>query len=153
MNEITMNPIGFINSPYKSPEEVPKQRDLRENTEASIELDEKYTDGLLDLDGFSHAIILFYFHKTDQVHLKGKPSFERDLHGIFAIRSPHRPNHIGMTVVKISKIKGNKLYFKRPDMINNTPVLDIKPYIRDSDSKSNVKCGWLEEHLKNREIN
>jgi tRNA-Thr(GGU) m(6)t(6)A37 methyltransferase TsaA len=148
-----MKSIGIIHSPFFQPEDIPMPSFRNNNVELCVELDEEYSEGLQDLDGFSHAIILFNFHLSFEVHLKGKPSFEKKEHGVFSIRSPHRPNHIGLTVIKIKRIENNKLFFSEGDMINNTPVLDIKPYVRDTDSKNNAVCGWLEKHLNNRNTN
>lgn len=128
MNQIIMHPIGLIHSPYKKVKDIPIQGRFRENVEAWVELKDKYVNGLRDLDRFSHAILLYFFHKADKENIEGKPFIEDSSHGIFAIRSPNRPNHIGFSVVKIKRIKENKLYFTRVDMIDKTPLLDIKPF-------------------------
>ena len=142
--------LPFGVAPYNTIEEVPKPPVRDTEKEGYIELKMEYCEGLKDLDGFSHAILLFYFHQSKETHLYGKPSFEKETHGIFATRSPHRPNHIGMTIIKINRIENNKIFFNNIDMINSTPVIDIKPYIRDIDIKENVNCGWLEKHIENR---
>ena len=149
MDHLLMYPIGIIHSPYKKIKDIPIQGRFRDNVEALIEINEEYTKGLRDLDEFSHAIILFYFHKSDRVEIDGKPYLEDETHGIFAIRSPHRPNHIGLSIVKIKKIKENNIYFTQVDMIDGTPVLDIKPYVKYFDSQRNSVCGWMEKHFKN----
>ena len=146
---ISINPIGIIHSPYKTTDQIPIQGRFNDAVEAYVELKKEYMSGLKDLDGFSHAILLFYFHKSKKVHLKGKPYLEDSIHGIFAIRSPHRPNHIGLSVVKISKITENRLYFTQVDMIDGTPVVDIKPYVNYFDYREKIKSGWLEKHFKN----
>lgn len=147
-----MRSIGLIHSPYKESKEIPIQGRFKDDVEGFIELKDEYVNGLKDLEEFSHAIILYYFHKSDKVNIEGKPFLEDNSHGIFAIRSPHRPNHIGLSVVKIKNIRKNKLYFTEVDMIDNTPVLDIKPYIKYFDSRENVKSGWLDKHFKNGRI-
>jgi len=152
MNNIKINPIGIIHSPYKEGKDVPIQGRFKNDVEAYLELKEEYVKGLKDLDKFSHAILLYYFHKTDKITIQGKPFLEDDIHGIFAIRSPHRPNHIGLSVVKIKEIKENRLYFTNVDMINGTPLLDIKPYIKYFDDREDIVCGWLEKHFKNGNI-
>ena len=106
------------------------------------------TAGLKDLDGFSHAIIIYYFHQSQKEKVVGKSFLEDKKHGIFAIRSPHRPNHIGLSIVKIKRIEANKLYFTEVDMLDGTPVLDIKPYVKYFDNREEVKCGWLDKHFK-----
>ena len=150
MEQIEMAPIGIIHSPYKENTDIPIQGIFKSEAEAWIELERKYTDGLKDLDEFSHAIILYYFHKSQREETQGRPFLESNKHGIFAIRSPHRPNHIGLSIVKIKKIEANRMYFTEVDVLDQTPVLDIKPYVKYFDSRDNVRCGWLDKHFKNR---
>ncbi len=152
MDRIIMHPIGIIHSPYKEPKDIPIQGRFKNTTEAWVELLEEYTGGLKDLDGFSHAILLFYFHKSNKEEIEGKPFLEQTKHGIFAIRSPHRPNHIGFSVVKIKGIEKNKMYFTEVDVIDGTPLLDIKPYVKYFDSRNNVVSGWLDKHFINGNI-
>jgi len=153
MNKIKIQPIGFIRSPYKNVEDVPIQGNLKNNIEARVELENKYINGLNGLEEFSHAILIFYFHKSKIENVQGKPYLEDKIHGIFTIRSPNRPNHIGLTVVKIRKIEDNKLYFTNVDMIDKTPLLDIKPYVEYFDNRENVISGWLDKYFKNKKMN
>lgn len=152
MKEITMHPIGIIHSPYIQPKDIPIQGRFKDDVEAWLELDKKYVSGLKDLNGFSHAILLFYFHQSNKVSLSAKPYLENEEHGIFAIRSPHRPNHIGLSIVKILKIHDSKLYFNEVDMIDNTPLLDIKPYVNYFDNREQVSSGWIEKHFQHGTI-
>jgi tRNA (adenine37-N6)-methyltransferase len=152
MSKIIMDPIGTIYSPYKESKDIPIQGRFKDDVEAFLELKNEYVKGLKDLDMFSHCILIYYLHKSTKITIVGKPFLEDDTHGIFAIRSPHRPNHIGFSVVKIQRIQGNKLYFTQVDMIDGTPLLDIKPYVRFFDSREDVVSGWLEKHFKNGEI-
>ncbi len=147
-----MSPIGKIYSPYKEMTNIPIQGIFESDVEAWVELEEEYAGGLKDLDGFSHAIILYYFHKSKREEMQGRPFLEPDRHGIFAIRSPHRPNHIGLSIVKIKKIEANKMYFSEVDMLDQTPVLDIKPYVKYFDRRDDVRCGWLDKHFKDGNI-
>lgn len=147
--QIIMNPIGVIHSPYKKAKDMPIQGIFKPNFRAWIELYDEYSDGLMDLEGFSHAILLYYFHKTIKEQVQDSPFLENNRHGIFAIRSPHRPNHIGLSVVKICEVEGNKLHFKEVDVLDGTPVLDIKPYVKYFDIRDNVVSGWLDKHFKN----
>ncbi len=147
-----MHPIGVIRSPYKKSRDIPIQGTFKSEVEGWIELKDKYAGGLKDLDEFSHAIILYYFHKSQRQETEGRPFLERNKHGIFAIRSPHRPNHIGFSIVKIKKIEANKMYFTEVDVLDATPVLDIKPYVKYFDSRDDVTCGWLDKHFKNGNI-
>ena len=149
---ISLKPIGIIHSPYKECKDIPIQGRFKNDVEAWIELKKEYISGLKDLDKFSHAILIYYFHKSDQENIEGKPFLEDVNHGIFAIRSPHRPNHIGFSIVKIKSIKKNKVYFTQVDMIDGTPLLDIKPYIKYFDSREYVVSGWLEKHFKDGKI-
>ncbi len=152
MNQIIMHPIGIIHSPYKEGKDIPIQGIFKDKIEAWIELEDKYVNGLKDLDKFSHAIIIYYFHKSQREEIEGKPFLEQNKHGIFAIRSPHRPNHIGLSIVKIKRIEGNKMYFTEVDVLDGTPLLDIKPYVKHFDSRENVTSGWLDKHFKNGNI-
>ena len=152
MNKIVLHPIGIIHSPYKEKKDIPIQGKFKSEVEAYIELKDKYIKGLKDLDKFSHAIILYYFHKSQREDIEGRPFLEQKKHGIFAIRSPHRPNHIGVSIVKIKSIKENKLYFTTVDVFDGTPVLDIKPYIKYFDEQKDVVCGWLDKHFKDGNI-
>ncbi len=148
MNEIIMHPIGVVHSPYKEGTHIPIQGIFKSDVEAWIELKQKYAGGLKDLDKFSHAIILYHFHRSQREETQGRPFLEQNKHGIFAIRSPHRPNHIGLSIVKIKRIEANKLYFTQVDMLDQTPVLDIKPYVKYFDTRDGVRSGWLDKHFK-----
>ena len=152
MEQIIIHPIGKICSPYKESTDIPIQGTFKSDVEAWIELKDKYAGGLKNLDEFSHAIILYYFHKSQREEIEGRPFLEQDKHGIFAIRSPHRPNHIGLSIVKIKRIEANKLYFTEVDMLDGTPVLDIKPYVKYFDSRDGVRSGWLDKHFKDGNI-
>jgi tRNA-Thr(GGU) m(6)t(6)A37 methyltransferase TsaA len=153
MKKITMMPIGSVHSPYKCLEDIPIQGKFKPEVSAYIALKDEYAPGLRDLDGFSHAIIIYYFHKSQEVQLEAKPFLEDDKHGIFAIRSPHRPNHIGFSVIKIESIdKAGKLYFTEVDVLNGTPILDIKPYVKHFDAREDAVSGWVERHFKNGSI-
>lgn len=144
MNEILLKPIGIVHSPFKEPTEVPKDSTDGMSYNGTVELFPEYKDGLKDLEGFSHLILIFYFHKSEYCHLIVKPFLDTYLRGVFATRSPHRPNFIGLSVVKLIKIEDNILYIRGIDMIEGTPVLDIKPYIPEFDSNEEIKIGWLE---------
>ena len=152
MDKIELTPIGIIRSPYEELRDMPIQGRFRDDVEGWIELKEEYVPGLKDLDGFSHAILIYYFHRSEAEHLEARPFLEQETHGIFAIRSPHRPNHLGFSIVKIQRIEGNRLYLTEADMLDGTPVLDIKPYIKYFDSRDDVKSGWLDKHFADGRI-
>jgi tRNA (adenine37-N6)-methyltransferase len=149
MNQpITMNPIGVIHSPYKEAKGTPIQGVFSDKAEAWVELENEYVRGLKDLDGFSHAILLYHFSLSDREEIVSKPYLENVEHGIFAIRSPYRPNHIGLSIVKVKRIEGNRLYFTEVDVLDGTPVLDIKPYVKQFDSRPDAVSGWIEQHFQ-----
>jgi tRNA-Thr(GGU) m(6)t(6)A37 methyltransferase TsaA len=112
------------------------------DVEGQIEIFDDFVDGLKDLEGFSHIYILFSFHKALRAELIVKPFMDTVKRGVFSTRSPLRPNHIGMSVVEILKIKGNKITIKGMDTLDGTPLLDIKPYIRKFDEHSTKREGW-----------
>jgi len=152
MNQIIIHPIGIIHSPYKEDKDIPIQGTFKDKVEAWLELKNEYADGLRDLNKFSHAIIIYYFHRSQREEIEGRPFLEQNKHGIFAIRSPHRPNHIGFSIIKIKRIKANKVYFTEVDVLDGTPLLDIKPYVKYFDSRANVISGWLDKHFRNGNI-
>lgn len=147
MEKIEYYPIGKILSPYKNAKGTPIQPSAEEAGEGKIIINPEYTEGLLDLDGFSHLILLYHCHKAGKPLLTAKPFMEDKKHGIFSIRAPRRPNSIGLSVVKLEKIDGNIIYIKDIDILNETPLIDIKPYVPEFDSRKNVKIGWLEKNI------
>ena len=152
MGQIIMHPIGVIHSPYKESKDIPIQGIFKRKAEAWIELRDEYARGLKDLNEFSHAIIIYYFHKSTEEKIQGRPFLEQNIHGIFAIRGPNRPNHIGFSVVKIKDIKENKLFFTEVDILDGTPLLDIKPYVKYFDCRDEVISGWLDKHFKSGNV-
>jgi len=144
MEEIKLKPIGVVHSPFKEPSGVPKDSTDGMDYQGTVEIFPQYKDGLKDLDGFSHIMLLFYFHKSEYYHLISKSYLDDHPRGVFATRSPHRPNLIGLSVVKLLRIDDNILYVRGIDMIEETPVLDIKPYIPEFESNEGIKIGWLE---------
>ncbi|MBU0503039.1 MAG: tRNA (N6-threonylcarbamoyladenosine(37)-N6)-methyltransferase TrmO [Candidatus Omnitrophota bacterium] len=150
--QIKLKPIGTIYTPYKEPDGIPIQGRFEKNVIGRIDLLPEYRSGLKDIGGFSHLILLYYFNCSKEEKLVGKPFLEGRKHGIFAIRSPHRPNHIGFSIVKLIKIRGNNIFFSEVDMIDGTPLLDIKPYVSHFDSRRRVKNGWIDEYFTNRKV-
>jgi tRNA-Thr(GGU) m(6)t(6)A37 methyltransferase TsaA len=137
----------MIRTPYKDAKKVPIQGKFEKSVKGQIKLFPKYRPGLKDIEGFSHIILIYYFHKAKQEKLLAKPFLEDELHGIFAIRSPMRPNHIGISIVKLEKVRNNVITFSEVDMLDNTPLLDIKPFISHYDSRKNVKNGWIDKYF------
>lgn len=147
MKEITYKPIGKIHSPFKEPKGTPIQPSAGKNAEGIVELFPDFAEGLKDLDGFSHIILLYHFHLTAEAKLSVKPFMDNKEHGIFAIRGPARPNPIGLSITRLVRIEGNKLYIQGIDIVDGTPLLDIKPYVPGFDSNENVRTGWLEKNV------
>lgn len=147
MAKIELTPIGTIRTPYTEPKDMPIQGRFRDDVEGWVELKEEYVPGLKDLGGFSHLILIYYFHRSEVDQVQGRPFLEEETHGIFAIRSPHRPNHLGFSIVRLQRIEGNRVYFTEADMLDRTPLLDIKPYVQHFDSRDNVRSGWVDKHF------
>ena len=141
MQNIT--PIGIIHSPHKSIEDMPIQPKGASESVGYAEVDEKYVEGLQDLEGFSHIYLLYSFHKATRTELKVTPFMDTQKRGVFSIRSPLRPNHIGMSIVKLQKVEGNKVYIEGIDVLDGTPLLDIKPYIEKFDAVKESRSGWM----------
>ena len=147
MEEITYRPIGIIHSPFKEPRGVPIQSAAAGEVEGTIEILAEYAEGLEDVAGFSHIILIYHCHLTGQWALKVKPFLDDQPRGIFATRSPSRPNPIGMSTVRLHRIEGNVLYVSGLDIIDGTPLLDIKPYVPEFDARTATRTGWLEKNV------
>lgn len=151
MEQILIDPIGIIHSPHTDIQGMPVQPTGAKGIEAYIVLDEKYKDGLKDLDGFSHIILLYQFHKVDGFVLELVPFMDIIPHGVFATRAPKRPNRIGISIVKLVRIEDNIIYFENADMLDGSPLIDIKPFYPKYDNQKDVRFGWLEA-IKNVDI-
>ncbi len=141
-----IKPIGIIRTPYKTKKEIPCQG-YKADTPGIIKIYKKYALGLKDLEGFSHIWILYKFHKADKFIPLVRPFLDTKKHGLFATRYYNRPNPIGISLLKLVKRKGNVLFVKEIDVLDKTPLLDIKPYVPTFDTRKNVKVGWLEGKL------
>ena len=142
--EITLSPIGRLETPFNDITDMPIQPSVLADTRGKAVLDEKFMPGLKDLDGFSHIILLFLLHKISGYQLEVVPFMDTLPHGIFATRSPKRPNRIGMSIVRVESVEGNIVHFKGVDMLNGSPLLDIKPYYSYFDQQTQVRNGWLD---------
>jgi len=134
-------PIGIIRSPFKSKSKAPIQP-VKSKDRGRVEVFKKYEKGLEDLEGFSHIILIYYFHKSRGYELKVKPFQDTVLRGVFATRINRRPNQIGISVVKLLRRKGNILYIDNIDALDGTPLLDIKPYIPEFEPAGRFRTGW-----------
>jgi tRNA-Thr(GGU) m(6)t(6)A37 methyltransferase TsaA len=147
MKKIIYKPIGIIHTPFKTTQGVPNQPTAGKNVEGFIEIFPEYIEGLHDLEGFSHLILIYHFHLSVGYALRVKPFMHDRLRGVFATRSPRRPNPIGMSVVRLTKVTERRIYVKGLDIVDGTPVLDVKPYIPD-DRQKVERIGWLSEREK-----
>ena len=145
--EIKYRSIGMIYSPFKEPKGTPIQPSAASGVEGIVEVFPKYSGGLIDLDGFSHVILLYHFHLSKETSLEVKPYMDEQRHGVFATRAPSRPNPIGISIVRLVKIERNVLYVQDVDIVDRTPLLDIKPYVPDFDVKDVQRTGWLEKNV------
>ncbi|MFX1520782.1 MAG: tRNA (N6-threonylcarbamoyladenosine(37)-N6)-methyltransferase TrmO [Promethearchaeota archaeon] len=154
MEEITYKPIGIIYSPFKEPKGTPIQPTAAKGIDGKVEVFPEYVDGLQDLDGFSYIIILYHCHLATGFSLKVKPYLDDKLHGVFATRAPRRPNSIGLSIVNLIRIEENIIHIQDVDIIDETPLLDIKPYVPNFDIREveRIRIGWLEKSVHRHKI-
>ena len=147
MKAIYYKPIGIIHSPFKEPKGTPIQPASANGVRGTVELFPKYRKGLQDIEGFSHIILLYHFHLSKTINLTSTPFLDDTPHGIFAIRSPNRPNPVGMSIVRLLSVKENILHVQNVDIVDGTPLLDIKPYVPEFDNAEGIRIGWLEKKI------
>jgi tRNA-Thr(GGU) m(6)t(6)A37 methyltransferase TsaA len=147
LSNVTYTPIGIIHTPFKEPKNVPIQAAASKGNQGTIEICSQYVEGLKDLDGFSHIILLYHFHLVNGCSLMVKPFLDDKLHGIFATRAPARPNKIGFSIVQLKKIEQNVLFIEDVDIVDGTPLLDIKPYVPKFDHREMVEIGWFSSKI------
>ncbi len=143
MKEIRYKPIGVIHSPFKDIQGMPIQPAGARGIVGTIELEKEHCDGLKDIEGFSHIILVYHFHLSRGYSLEVKPFMDNDLHGVFATRAPGRPNPIGISVVKLMRVQDCTLHIEGVDIVDGTPLLDIKPYVPEFDVVKVERIGWL----------
>ena len=139
-----MRAIGHVRSPFHEPREVPRGLGVKHDAEGILEIEPELETGLTDIEGFSHLYVIWHFDRVDTVELLGTPPCDDTPHGVFATRSPFRPNPIGLTVVELLRRDGNRLHVRGIDMLEGTPILDVKPYL-SSVPDGKLKRGWLAE--------
>jgi len=149
MNNIRYKPIGVIHSPFKEPKGTPIQPAGAKGIEGTVEIFPEYAEGLKDIEGFSHIILLYHFHLSRGAALIVKPYMDSEAHGVFAMRGPSRPNPLGMSVVRLVRVEGNTLHIQDVDIVDGTPLLDIKPYVPGFDMREVHRIGWLEKRVHN----
>ena len=147
MDLITYCPIGIVHSPFKQPKGTPIQPAAAEGIPGTVEVSPKYVEGLADIDGFSHIILVYHFHLSSEPALTVKPFMDDEAHGVFAMRAPSRPNPIGISVVRLVRVERNVLHVQDVDIVDGTPVLDIKPYVPEFDIRPVERTGWLERNV------
>jgi tRNA (adenine37-N6)-methyltransferase len=144
---LTYKTIGVVHSPFKEPKNVPIQATASKGTSGTLEIYSEYADGLKDIEGFSHIILLYHFHLVKGFPLIVKPFLDDNLHGVFATRSPARPNPIGISTVQLTRIDNNTVHIQDLDIVDGTPLIDIKPYVPDFDCRITAKIGWFSSKI------
>ena len=147
MNPISFTPIGIIHTPFQEMKGMPIQAVAGKGIAGQVELDERFIEGLSDLEGFSHLILIFHLHQMTEHKLIVIPYLDTEPHGVFATRSPKRPNAIGLSTVRLMRIEKNILHIEDVDILDGTPLLDIKPYVPQIDDRTNVKIDWFESKI------
>jgi len=142
MATLELTPIGTIHTPFDDPAGMPVQPAGAVDIEGTVEIDPAYAEGLMDLDGFSHIVLLYHFHRAPRTALKVIPFLDDRERGVFATRSPLRPNHLGMSVVELLTVEGTCLRVRGLDILDGTPLLDIKPFIGPIDNRETTRDGW-----------
>lgn len=149
MEQISFRPIGIIHSPFTKLEGMPIQPSAAKGIKGQIVIREEFAEGLSDLSGFSHIYLLYHFHLSKTYNLKVVPFLDDVKRGVFSTRAPKRPNPIGLSVVKLNGIRFNILDIENVDIIDGTPLLDIKPYVPEMDEVMQYKLGWLSKNRNN----
>jgi len=144
---LNYKPIGVIHSPFKEPKGTPIQPAGAQGIVGTVEVFPEYAEGLKDVAGFSHIILIYHFHLSKRSSLKVKPYMDNEVHGVFAMRGPSRPNPIGISIVRLIGIEQNILQIRDVDIVDGTPLLDIKPYVPEFDAREVEKIGWLESNV------
>lgn len=140
---LVYHPIGMIHSPFRDIAGMPIQPTGARGVAGTVAIDEKYQEGLNDIEGFSHVILIYHFHLSQGHSLQVKPFLDNVNRGVFATRAPRRPNPVGLSVVRLVQVEGSVLHIEDVDIVDGTPLLDLKPYVPLFDIRQDVKTGWL----------
>ncbi len=143
-----LKPIGIIHTPFKQAEGTPIQPAGAEGVKGVVEVFQEFRAGLKDLNGFSHIILIYEFHRSHGFRLEVVPFMDTRPRGLFATRAPKRPNPIGLSTVRLESIENGALHVQNVDILDGTPLLDIKPYVPEFDSREQIRTGWLEQARK-----
>lgn len=146
--DITYRPIGIVHTPFTALSDMPIQPTSAASAPGTAEIHPEFADGLLDLDGFSHVILLYHLHHVGRVDLRVLPFLDSEPHGVFATRAPTRPNPIGLSIVSLLRVEGCILHLGNVDILDGTPLLDIKPYVPAFDKPVRARAGWLQKAQK-----
>ena len=148
MDEIRYMPIGVVHSPFREMKDTPIQPSADRETEGQVEIFPEFAEGLKDLEGFSHVILIFHCHLSGKPSLRITPYMDNELRGVFATRAPSRPNPIGISVVRLLRIEEGRLIIQGHDVIDGTPLLDLKPYVPEFIPSGPVEIGWLQNRVR-----
>ena len=147
MEEIKYKAIGIIHSPFERPDGTPIQPTGAWGIKGKVNMFPHYVEGLRDIEGFSHIILIYHFHLSGKAPLTVKPYMDTESHGVFAMRGPSRPNSIGISIVRLMEVEGPVLHVQDVDIVDGTPLLDIKPYVPEFDVRDVESIGWLEKNV------
>lgn len=147
MEAVTFQPIGIVHTPFRTPTGTPINPKGGCGVKGEVEIFPEYAAGLQDIGGFSHLFLIFVLHKVTERKLVGLPFLDNTPHGVFAMRTPTRPNPIGLSLVKLVGVNDNRLAIEDLDIVDGSPLLDIKPYVPDFDSATNCRLGWLTNNV------
>lgn len=142
--EVCYKPIGVVHSGFRDPGKTPIQG-VYSRAKGTVEIFTEYAVGLMDLEGFSHLFLIYHFHESGVPRLRVHPFLDSQERGIFATRHPDRPNAIGLSIVELVSVEGATLIVQGIDILDGTPVLDIKPYVRHFDIREGIRCGWIDD--------
>ena len=148
MIEIVYHPIGIIHSPFKKPKGTPIQASCAKDKQGMIEIFPEYVQGLKDIEGFSHIILIYHFHLCKDISLIVKPFLDDRPHGVFSTRAPARPNPIGLSIVRLTSVEGKRLFVQDLDIVDGTYLLDIKPFVPAFDLRNAERIGWLAKNVE-----
>jgi tRNA-Thr(GGU) m(6)t(6)A37 methyltransferase TsaA len=146
--DIEYHPIGIIHTPFEDPAGMPIQPRFAEGAGGHVEVFEEYADGIVDLEGFSHLHLIYHLHRSSGFSLRVTPYLDDHERGLFATRAPCRPNPVGLSVVRLTGVEGNRLRIKDVDMLDGTPLLDIKPFNPAIDHRERCRVGWMESKME-----
>ena len=146
-----MRPIGFVRAAYTDTSQIPKGLGAQHTAEGVLEIEKEFEEGLLDIEGFSHLFVIWQFDRSEGFQLVGTPPSDTRPHGVFATRSPYRPNPIALTVVELLRREGRRLHVRGIDMLDGTPILDIKPYLSGIPEEK-LRRGWLDEVSRSTQV-